>query len=58
MTLRGTPQIHDFALKLDENPALLEPQYGEYRVVAPKGVSLETLTVTATQIWLSQIVAI
>jgi hypothetical protein len=37
VTQRGTPQIHDFALKLDNNPALLAAQYGDYRVVAPNG---------------------
>jgi hypothetical protein len=37
VTQRGTPQIHDFALKLDDNPALLEAQYGDYRVVTPNG---------------------
>jgi hypothetical protein len=36
---RGTPQIHEFSLRPDDNSPALESQYGDYRVVAPKGDS-------------------
>jgi hypothetical protein len=34
---RGTPQIHEFALKPDDHPALLGAEHGDYRVIAPNG---------------------
>lgn len=36
-TQHGTPQIHEFSLKADENFPALEPQYGDYRTVVPNG---------------------
>jgi hypothetical protein len=39
VTERGTPQIHDFALKLNDNSIMLDAQYGDYRVLVPIGAS-------------------
>jgi len=35
----GTPQIHEFSLKPDNNSTVIDAQYGDYRVVAPAGTS-------------------
>ena len=38
VTLQGDAQLHEFTLKMGENPALLDPDHGTYRVVTPQGV--------------------
>ena len=37
VTKHGTPQIHEFSLKPNDNPTMLDAQYGDYRVVVPIG---------------------
>jgi hypothetical protein len=35
VTLHADTELHDFTLKMGENPALLDADHGSYRVVAP-----------------------
>jgi hypothetical protein len=36
--IQGSGQIHNFSLKMGDNPALLDADHGVYRVVTPQGV--------------------